>query len=114
MASGWTYTHIPTRKQNDFKKLGVRHLWPHAPGLKNKLSIWAKLISSMERRLTSYAHPSYSTVLMQKYLFIYNQEVCCVDQDRRKEILTYTAMAKWLKPYRLVQKLNDYKRENIV
>ena len=37
-----------------------------------------------------------------------------VQQGRRKEIWTYTAMAKWLKPYRLMQKLNDYKRENIV
>ena len=35
-------------------------------------------------------------------------------QGRRKEILTYTATAKWLKPYRLVQKFNDCKRENIV
>ena len=35
-------------------------------------------------------------------------------QGRRKEILTYTAMAKWLKPYRLMQKLNDYKREYCV
>ena len=35
-------------------------------------------------------------------------------QGHRKEILTYTAMVNWLKPYRLVQKLNDYKKENIV
>ena len=42
------------------------------------------------------------------------KQLMCDIQGRRKEILTYTAMAKWLKPYRLMQKLNDYKRENIV
>lgn len=36
------------------------------------------------------------------------------EQGHRKENLTYTAMVKRLKPYRLMQKLKDYKGENIV